>query len=180
MLDKLAESLPEDDPQAQNYVSALRKELASDEAEKEEAAKNLKAYEEAYEKLTAPANKIGVFLRALDDGKVLIALGDTEYVALVDPKMEGDLTAGARVMLNDAYAVVGVVPTAPIGDVHKINEVMGDGRLRVGADVQGGHGRVVQVADELKETKLRIGDEIRLDQTGRMAIEHFERKETQE
>ena len=181
MLDKLAESLPEDDPQVQNYVSALRKELASDEAEKEEASKTLKAYEEAYEKLTAPANKIGVFLRSLDDGKVLIALGDTEYVALVDPKMnEGDLKAGARVMLNDAYAVIGVVPTAPIGDVHKINEVMDDGRLRVGADVQGGHGRVVQLSEELKETKLSIGDEIRLDQTGRLAIEHFPRQETRE
>ena len=56
MLDKLAESLPEDDPQVQNYVSALRKELASDEAEKEEAGKTLKAYEEAYrEKLVQRA-----------------------------------------------------------------------------------------------------------------------------
>ncbi|MER3465692.1 MAG: peptidase, partial [Armatimonadota bacterium] len=68
-------------------------------------------YEAAYEKLTSPANRVGVFLSLLEEGIALIAVGDTEFVASVDPNLNADeLKTGVRVKVNDAYAVVGVLP----------------------------------------------------------------------
>ncbi|MCH7945555.1 MAG: AAA family ATPase [Armatimonadetes bacterium] len=181
LIDRLQEAMPENDLRAGSLLAALRSELRNEQSDQEEKAKMLAAYEEAYEKLTSPANKVGVYLRALEDGKILVALGDTEYVALADPKMDLELLRpGTRVMLNDAYAVVGVLPSAPVGVLIKVNEAMDDGRLRAGADVQGGQGRVIDVSAELKETKIKAGDEVRLDQTGRVAIEHFPKQETKD
>ena len=181
LINRLQESLPENDQQSESLIAALRSELKSDQSEREEREKMLAAYEDAYEKLTSPANKVGVYLRELEDGKILVALGDTEYVALADPKMDIDLLApGVRVMLNDAFAVIGVLPAAPVGVLIKVNEAMEDARLRVGADVQGGQGRVVAVSAELMKAKIKAGDEVRLDQTGRVAVEHFPKQETRD
>lgn len=178
---KLEEAAPEGDQRVASLLSALRSELKHEQNDQEEKDKMLAAYEEAYEKLTSPANKVGVYLRELEDGKILVALGDTEYVALVDPKMDGDLLQpGIRVMLNDAYAVVGVLPSAPVGVLIKVNEAMEDGRLRVGADVQGGQGRVIGVSADLKDAKIKSGDEVRLDQTAKVAVEHFPKQETRD
>ncbi|HXH59819.1 MAG TPA: AAA family ATPase [Fimbriimonadaceae bacterium] len=180
LLEKMEEASPNDQRIA-SLVAALRSELKNERADQEERDKTLAAYEEAYQKLTAPANKVGVYLRELDGDKVLVALGDTEYVALVDPQMDRSvLVAGARVMLNDAYAVIGTLPTGPVGAVIKVNDAMEDGRLRVGADIQGAQGRVIERSEELKQTKIQPGDEVRLDQTGRVAIEHFPRQETKD
>ena len=180
LLEKMEGASPNDQRIA-SLVAALRSELKNERADQEERDKTLAAYEEAYQKLTAPANKVGVYLRELDGDKVLVALGDTEYVALVDPQMDRSvLVAGARVMLNDAYAVIGTLPTGPVGAVIKVNDAMEDGRLRVGADIQGAQGRVIERSEELKQTKIQPGDEVRLDQTGRVAIEHFPRQETKD
>ena len=181
LIDRLEEALPENDLRAGSLLAALRSELRNEQTDQEEKAKMLAAYEEAYEKLTSPANKVGVYLRELEDEKILVALGDTEYVALVDPNMDHELLKpGTRVMLNDAYAVVGVLPSAPVGALIKVNEAMDDGRLRAGADVQGGQGRVIDVSDELKDAEIKAGDEVRLDQTGKVAIEHFPKQETKD
>lgn len=181
LIDRLRESFPEGDQKAESLIAALRAELRQERVEQEEREKTLAAYEEAYNKLTAPANKVGVFLRWVDEEKCLVALGDTEYVALTDPHLEKKaLAEGVRVMLNDAYAVIGTLPDGPTGAVIKVNDAYADGRLRVGADVQGAQGRVVEVASQLKEAAIKAGDEVRLDQTGRLAIEHFPRQETRD
>lgn len=179
LIERLEEALPQGDARAESLVAALRTELKHERADQEERDKMLAAYEEAYQKLTAPANKVGVFLRHIDEEKCLVALGDTEYVALTDPHVEREtLVQGARVMLNDAYAVIGTLPDAPSGAVIKVGEVLADGRLRVGSDVQGAQGRIVDLAAGVSGVKA--GDEVRLDQTGRVAIEHFPKQETRD
>src|ERR1051326_5265858 len=70
-----------------DHLLLLRHQLETDENQLEEAKKVIAEFEEAYEKLTSPANRIGVFLGNLDDGNVQIALGDQEYIATVDPKL---------------------------------------------------------------------------------------------
>lgn len=181
LLERLQEAVPGGDQRVESLIAALKAELAHERADGEEREKMLAAYEEAYQKLTAPANKVGVFLREIDVDKCLVALGEAEYVALIDPHLDRSLLVhGARVTLNDAYAVIGTLPDNATGSILKVGEALVDGRIRVGSDVQGGQGRVVDVSSSMKERTIKAGDEVRLDQTGRVAIEHFPKQETRD
>jgi proteasome-associated ATPase len=179
---KLEEAAPKDNPRLQNYLAALRTSLEQEGASREAQEKLLAEYEEAYQKLTSPANRLGVFLRWLDEEKVaLIALGDQEFVAQVDPATPAEeLVAGVRVKVNDAYAVVGVLPPSEQGALIKVAEVYADGRLKVGGDAPGSGGRVVDRAAVLGGLTIREGDEVRLDPTGRLALEHYEKQESRD
>lgn len=196
LLDKIAEVAPPDNQRLQNYLAALRDALLGDVKQREEAEKLMAEYEEAYTKLTQPANRLGIFLDWLeedaaesDKSKVespkskvaLIAVGDQEFVALVDPKANQDeLKTGARVKVNDAYAVVGHLPPSANGGMIKVGDVLENNRLRVGSETPGTEGRIVVRGEALRETKISSGDEVRLDPSGRVALEHFARQESRD
>ncbi len=181
LLEKVMEHAPQSDARLQNYLAALKSSIETDGKGQEEAKKVLAEYEEAYAKLTAPANRLGVFLSWLEDKLALIAVGDQEFVANVDPKVDADdLHAGTRVKVNDAYAVVGAMPPATGGGIQKVGEVYEDGRIRVGSDVPGAEGRVVARAETVKDTLIQSGDEIRIDPTGKLALEHFAKQESRD
>lgn len=180
LLDRISEHAPKDDAKLQNYLAALRKEIEDKAKTDEERAALLAEYEEAYQKLTAPANRVGVYLQRLEEDRLLIALGDTEYVALADPSIPAEaLVPGARVTLNEAYAVVGVMPPQPGGAVVKVAETLADGRLRVGSEPQG-QGRLVLRGADLTEARIDQGDEVRLDPAMRVALEHFPHQDTRD
>ncbi|MBS1724033.1 MAG: AAA family ATPase [Armatimonadetes bacterium] len=173
--------VPADQQKLRSYLEALKSEIEAGSLEAEEREKALAAYQEAYEKLVAPANRIGLFVKHLDNGLVLVAMGDTEYVSEVDPHVEAELlVSGARVRLNEAYAIVGVVGPSESGAVVKVSEVLEDGRLRIGGDPQNQQGRLVQRAESLKDSVIKAGDEVRLDPTGRFVFEHFGRPEAKD
>ncbi len=181
ILDRIAEQAPKNDPKLQNYVSALKDELQAQERSQAEQAKLLSEYEDAYQKLTAPANRIGVFLVALEEDRILVALGETEFVAMFDPKLErAELVAGARVMMNEAYAVVGVMPPHPGGSIIRVSEVLADGRLRVGSDAQNSQTKLVHPGQGIDPAKIQVGDEVRIEPSGRVALEHFAKKDSQD
>lgn len=181
LVERALEVAPKDNARLQNYLSALKDALEADDDRREEAAKLLAEYEAAYEKLTAPANRLAVFLDWLENDNVLIAFGDTEYVAHVDPKVEATtLSRGTRIRINDAYAVIGTMTPASGGPVVKVAQTLEDGRLRLGSDQPGGDGKLVLRSDSLADVAIATGDEVRLDPTGRVAIEHFERNENRD
>jgi proteasome-associated ATPase len=194
LLDKVAEQAPKENQRLLNYISALRASMEQDTRQSEENQKILAEYEQAYEKLTAPANRLGVFLQWLDTDEqgaepgaeppsqlALISLGDQEFVAQVDPKVPREaLEIGVRVKVNDAYAVVGFLPPSANGSMIKVSEALADGRLRVGNETPGSDGRIVVRGDALKETKIDTGDEVRLDPSGRIALEHYARQESRD
>lgn len=175
------ESLTPEDPRLRNHFAALRARIASDEVELDEKRQLVAEYEQAYEKLTSPANRLGVFLEWLEEDRALVALGDTEYVAQVDPKLpKSELAAGVRVRLNEAYAVVGIQPPAIGGPITKVSNALDDGRLRLGNDTPGSEGRLVIRAEALKESAIQAGDEVRVEPSGRVAIEHFPKQEVKD
>lgn len=184
LLEKIIEVAPADNARLQNYLSALKDSLAGDSKQREETEKLMAEYEEAYTKLTQPANRLGVFLDWIDEDSVKyahIALGDQEFVAQVDPKTDAELlNAGRRVKVNDAYAVVGSMPPSGNGGIIKVGLALEDGRLRVGSDTPGSDGRLVARAANLLEEKIEVGDEVRLDPSGRVALEHFPRQESRD
>ncbi|MFQ3587414.1 MAG: AAA family ATPase [Fimbriimonadaceae bacterium] len=182
IIERIRRSAPPDDQRLHNYLAALEAEIETGRRERAQIEETLSEYEEAYNKLTAPANRIGVFLMRLEDeGQALVALGDTEYVVNVDPKIDLDsLQTGARVRLNEGYSVVGLVPDTDQGAIVKVSEVLADGRLRVGGDTPGSTSRFVGRSMVLSGAAIEAGDEIRLDASSRVAVEHFPKKETKE
>ena len=187
LLTRIEEQAPKDNQRLQNSVAALRDTLRQDVEKQAEDAKTLAEYEEAYAKLTAPANRLGVFLHFLD-GKsesderlALIALGDQEFVTQIDPKVDAEtLITGVRVKVNEAYAVVGVLPESGQGSVQKVADALPDGRLRLGDGTPGRDGRFVVRAEALRDAAIKTGDEVRVDPSGRIALEHYEKQESRD
>jgi proteasome-associated ATPase len=199
LLDEIIRMTPRNDVRL-GYMMALREQLETDESMMDEARKVIAEFEEAYNKLTAPANRIGVFLGAVtpaprqapkrrfglvsqaepDPGRVVrIALGDQEYIANVDPKLEGpELKVGTQVKVNEAFAVIGDLGYAQGGPIVKISEALEDGRLRVSMDSQGMQSRVVYRGEDLKSIPLKSGSEVRMEPNFKVALEYFEAKET--
>lgn len=180
ILNRLRELAPKDDQRLHTYLDALEDSLNGEEEAKLRTAQMLAEYEEAYQKLTAPANRIGVFIKWLEDKNALVALGDGEYVAQVDPSVaEESLVPGSRIKLNEAYAVLGSLEASAGGPLFRVAEVMED-RLRLGAEEPGRESRLVGRGASLADSAIKPGDEVRLDPAGRFAIEHFPRREARE
>lgn len=170
-----------DDPRARTFLSALRDDIRKDAERSEEREKLLAEYEEAYAKLTSPANRTGVYLADQEGGLALIAVGDSEFLAQLDPTLDETPTVGDRVLVNDAYAIVGKLPPHPGGAMAKVSEVYDDGRLRVGGEAPTTDGgRVVLRSAALAEQTLHPGDTVRIEPTGRVAVEWFETKENRD
>ena len=181
ILSKLVDFAPSD-ATTSNLLSELDAELVRIEGDQATQAEQLEQLAQAYQKLTAPANRIGVFLEAKEDGKALIALGETEFLALIDPKLEGseDLQLGSRVMLNDAYAIVGFLPPHDGGEVLKVADVLESGHLRVSTDTQGTGNRFVWRAAALADATIKKGDEVRVEPLGQVAVEHMPHQNTRD
>src|SRR5581483_3770834 len=89
------------------------------------------------------------------------------------------LKKGTRVLVNEAFAIVGDLGYDNTGPVTKVNEVIGPDRLRVGTE-HGMQSIVLQRgADLLKET-LKAGDEVRVDPNYRIAVEMLTRPHSQD
>ena len=191
LLDEVLRSGQIDDPKTRNTLFLLRNQLATDKKQLEEAAELIGQYEEAYNKLTQPANRLGTYLglppeerttRKVDPNKsdggedklALIAVGDQEYVVQVDPNIENpDFEVGTRVKINEGYAVVGDLGPASNGPIAKIAEVLDDERLRVSSDPQGLQSRIVLRGPKLRELDVKNGDEVRMEPNFKVALETF-------
>jgi proteasome-associated ATPase len=173
VLDEVLSRTESDDPRIQ-YLLLLRHQLEVDEQQFAEAQEMIGKYDEAYTKLTQPANRIAVFLGKNEDGTANIAMGENDFYTNVDPNVEVDLLeAGTRVRVNEAYAVVGDLGPAQNGAIVKITEVLDDGRLKVGGDAQGANGRIVVRGGRILEEPLKNGQEVRMEPFGRVALEAF-------
>lgn len=163
-----------------NYLLLLRHQLEADETQLEEAQKLLAEYEEAYQKLTSPANRVGTYLGPTGEGFHSVATGDGEFVCTLDPRLEDStFQIGTRVRLNEAYAVVGDLGPWPHGPLAKVAEVLGH-RLRVAVDATGQSSRIVLQGSVLGEAPLKAGDEVRVEPSYHVALEHFPAQETRD
>lgn len=206
LLDEILSNYPHPDSRARQYLLLLRHQLETDENQFEEARQALEEFEDVYNKLTQPANRIGVYIARLNEGEGektkkkklpfshligkpdeapqenhLIAVGDQEFIVGADPMLEDSgFAAGTRVRVNEAYVIVGDLGPATNGPVVKISEVLDDGRLRVAMDSQGMQSRLVYRGDALKELDLKAGDEVRMEPNFKVALERFGQAENKE
>jgi len=180
ILDEVLRETEPDDPRL-HLMLFLRHQLEVDEQQFSEAQELIQKYDEAYNKLTQPANRVAVFLSKNEDGTANIAMGDSDFYTNIDPNLDSEtLKTGTRVRVNDGYAVVGDLGPAQNGQIVKVSEVLEDGRIRVGGDMQGMNTRIVVRGENLKEMALKSGQEVRIEPNMRVALEHFPTKDTQD
>lgn len=181
ILEEIMRIAPRTDIRLIQLLRLLKHQLEVDERQMQEAMQALQEYEEAYQKLTSPANRVGVFLEQPEEGIAMIALGDSEYFANIDPKLENpNFQTGTRVRVNEAFAVIGNLGYHPAGPIVKVQEVLDDSRLRVASDPQGMSSRIVFRSADLKEQLIKPGDEVRLEPNFKVAIEHIPHQEVRD
>src|SRR5256714_1969551 len=169
-LDRVIASLPPGDPIRRELLD-LRPSISDREETVVEARQMIEKLEEVIKKVTSPANRIGTFLGATSKDTAHIVVGGADYYCNVDPRIPlAKLKKGTRVLVNDAFVIVGDLGFETAGPVTKITEVIGKDRLRVGSE-HGTQSIVLQRSAELASSTLKSGDEVRVDSNYRMALE---------
>src|SRR5205809_3419346 len=168
--DQVIGSLPAGDPVRRELLQ-LRPQILDQQETMVEARRMIEKLEEVVKKVTSPANRIGTFLGATSKETAHIVVGGADYYCNVDPRIPlSRLKKGTRVLVNEAFVIVGELGFETAGPVTKITEVMGKDRLRVGSE-HGLHSMVLQRSSELAHSNLKSGDEVRVDSNYRMALE---------
>ena len=168
--DRAVASLPLDNV-ARERLLALRAEIAAQEEMVGDAREMIEKLEQVIKKVTSPANRIGTFLGSPARDTAQIVVGGADYYCNVDPRISlGKLQKGTRVLVNEAYVIVGDLGFETAGPVTKVAEVLGPDRLRVGAE-HGTQSLVLQRSAQLAKAPLKAGDDVRVDANYRVALE---------
>ena len=169
-LDRVIASLPPGDPIRRELLD-LRPQLSDQSQMIGEARQMIEKLEEVIKKVTSPANRIGTFLGATSKDTAHIVVGGADYYCNVDPRIPlAKLKKGTRVLVNEAFVIVGDLGFETAGPVTKVTEVIGKDRLRVGSE-HGTQSMVLQRSADLAGSSLKSGDEVRVDSNYRMALE---------
>lgn len=173
-IDRAIASVPPGHPLQRELID-LRKSVSETEGTMQEAQQALEKMEQIIQKLSSPANRIGTFLGAANAETAQIVVGGADYYCNADPRLSlASLKRGTRVLLNEAFAVVGDLGFDTTGPVAKVAEVIGDDRLRVGTE-HGVQSIVLQRGADLASATIKSGDEVRVDPNYRVAVEVLSR-----
>ena len=178
-LDRVIASLPPGDPLRRELLD-LRPQVFDQSQMIGEARQMIEKLEEVIKKVTSPANRIGTFLGAISKDTGHIVVGGADYYCNVDPRIPlAKLKKGTRVLVNEAFVIVGDLGFETAGPVTKVTEVLGKDRLRVGSE-HGTQSMVLQRSADLTGSTLKSGDEVRVDSNYRMALEMLSSTKSQE
>ena len=178
-VDLLIASLPPGDPIRRELLN-LRPEISDQQEMIGEARRMIEKLEEVIKKVTSPANRIGTFLGATSRDTAHIVVGGADYYCNIDPRISlAKMKKGTRVLVNEAFVIVGDLGFEQAGPVTKVTEVLGTDRLRVGSE-HGTQSMVLERSSDLAKSNLKSGDEVRVDPNYRMALEMLSSSKTQE
>jgi proteasome-associated ATPase len=178
-LERIISSLPPGDP-IRSELLDLRMGVSEQEEMVAEARHTIEKLDEVIKKVTSPANRIGTFLGSPNKETAQIVVGGSDYYCNVDPRIHiTRLKKGTRVLVNEAYVIVGDLGYDLSGPVTKVTELLGTDRLRVGTE-HGVQSIVLQRSQDLMKEQLKVGDEIRVDSNYRIAIEVLSQSKTDE
>ena len=145
-----------------------------------EARDHIAALRDEVDKLTQPPAAYATLLGFNDDGTVDVQAAGRKMRVEVSPAIDADeLTAGAEVVLNEAYNVVMVRSPERSGEIVTFKELFDDGEraLVVGrADEE----RVAELAEQLRGQKLRAGDIVLMDNRSGLLLEKLPKAEVEE
>ena len=149
----------------------LRERITEMEELNDHARQAIEKLDAIVEKLRSPAFRVGTFLMPIDPDKAHVCVGGTDYVCRIDPQIPlSSLQVGQRVLCNEAFAVVQGLGFDRNGPIVRIDELLSDGRLRIGQE-SGLNSLVLLRSALLAKEKLKPGMDIRLDANQRVALE---------
>ena len=179
ILDLVNQSIPYDSP-ARPELNYLRLRVEEMEVTNEQARDAIEKLDAAVTKLSSPANRTGTLLALPKPDIALVVSSGAEYYCSIDPRLsQTELLVGTKILLNEAYAVIGDLGFELGGPVVKIFDLLPDGRLRVGSEAGMQNSLVIRSAALGKE-KLKVGLEIRLDSSARVALEVVAKPESKD
>ncbi len=145
----------------------------------EEARQQLGVLRDEVEKLTMPPNNFGTVMQINDDGTLDVLSSGRKLRVNAQPNIEvKQLQVGQEVLLNESLNVVDVRHFESTGEVVAVKEKMPDGRLVV--LVHADEERVVELAEPIKDARIRAGDHVRLDTRSGLVFERLVRPEVEE
>src|SRR5438045_3610786 len=178
-IDLFIATLPPGDAMRRELLD-LRMEISQREEIFIEARQTIEKLEEVIKKVTSPAIRIGTFLGSVGKETAHIVVGGADYYCNIDPRIPmAKLKKGTRVLVNEAFVIVGDLGFEPAGPVTKVTEIIGEDRLRVGSE-HGTQSMVLERSSELAKSTLKSGDEVRVDPNYRMALEMLSRTKSHE
>src|ERR1041385_3494475 len=152
-------------------VVYLRDRIVALEELNDQARQAVEKLDAIVEKLRSPAFRVGTFLMPIEPDKAHVCIGGTDYVCRVDPQIPlASLQMGQRLLCNEAFAVVHSLGFDRNGPIVRIDELLSDGRLRIGQE-SGLTSLVILRSALLAKEKLKPGMEVRLDVNQRVALE---------
>lgn len=170
LLDLIVSKLPPRSPAMLDLVY-LRERIASMEETSDEAREAVEKLSAIVDKLRSPAFRVGTFIAPVQSDQAHVCAGGTDYVCRVDPAIPLEsIQVGQRVLLNEAFAVVQSLGFDRNGPVVRVDELLSDGRLRIGQE-SGLMPLVIQRSALLSKEKLKPGIDVRLDVNQRVALE---------
>ena len=183
---RLAE-LPERARQLEERLLATKGQLAQTESQRDRLSTALRDTREQIEslrnevaQLSAPPSGYGVIVEVNDDGTVDVVSSGRKVRVHVSPEVTvDDLERGAEVLLNDAMNIVMVRRPDIVGDVVTVVDLLDDG-VRAIVTTRSDENKVVELADALRGTMLRIGDTLRLDPRSNVVLERLPRPEVED
>lgn len=165
--------------QTQRQLDRVRGQNQKLESLLTEAREQLAMLRTEIERLTSPPNAFGTVLAVHTDGKVDLVTGTRRLRVDAQPSIEvKQLQAGQLVLLNEAFSIIDVRDFDGTGEVMVVKDRLGQDRLLVQA--HGDENRVVWIAGPLQDVPLRMGDNVRVDVQGAMALERLARPEVEE
>lgn len=149
----------------------LRDRVVEMEEINEQARQMIEKLDAIIEKLRSPAFRVGTFLAAVEPDKAHLCVGGSDYVCKLDPAIPlASLQVGQRVLCNEAFAIIQSLGFDKGGPIVRIDELLSDGRLRMGQE-SGLAALVVLRSALLVKEKLKPGMDVRLDGNQRVALE---------
>lgn len=170
LLDLIVSKLPPRHPTLLDMVY-LRERISSIEELNFQAQQAIEKLDAIVEKLRSPAFRVGTFLMPIEPDKAHVCIAGTDYVCQLDPQIPlNSLQLGQRVLCNEAFAIVQSLGFDRNGPVVRVDELLSDGRLRIGQE-SGLMPLVLLRSALLMKEKIKPGLEVRLDVNQRVALE---------
>jgi proteasome-associated ATPase len=167
-------------------ATLLRDQLGDAERQNEklvatlqEAKQQIELLKEEVDKLCAPPNGYGVYLRSNKDGTAEIIVDGKAMRVNVHPNVDvSHFEEGQLVVLNEAFNVVEGAGFTQRGEICSISEILGDGRAVVLGHTD--DERVVTLASPLRRERLKVGDNLLVDTRTQYAFEKMPKSSVEE
>jgi proteasome-associated ATPase len=167
-------------------ATLLRDQLGDAERQNEklvatlqEAKQQIELLKEEVDKLCAPPNSYGVYLRSNKDQTAEIIVDGKAMRVNVHPNVDvSHFEEGQLVVLNEAFNVVEGAGFTQRGEICSISEILGDGRAVVLGHTD--DERVVTLASPLRRERLKVGDNLLVDTRTQYAFEKMPKSAVEE